>query len=293
MSENRSVINALTIDVEDYWAILARDWLHQDNEPCDAVVRNTRWFLETFDEYRVKATFFVLGEVARKFPQLIEQIAHAGHEIGVHGDTHQQIFKLTKEQFSREVGDTKKLLEDITAQPVQGHRAPAFSITKQTQWALDLLVQEGFKYDSSIFPITGKRYGWPGFAKDICKLDLPSGKTIIEVPLSTVRLLGKDLPAAGGGYLRHLPYAFTKWAIKNIQKQRPAIVYIHPCEIDTQPRPFQTNHLSFSNKKAALRFHCLQARNKKNMRKVISRLLSEFDFDTVGQIIKNKEESGL
>ena len=210
-------INALSIDVEDYWSIFSRDWLHIDAQPSKAVVRNTEWFLDTLSTRNVKATFFILGEVAEKFPSLINKIAGQGHEIGSHGSSHKQIFKMDPEQFRREIAASKRLLEEITGTAVKGYRAPAFSVMEKTKWALEVLVQVGFEYDSSVYPISGKRYGWPGFSKDICKIDLPDGQSIIEVPMSTVTVLGKTLPAAGGGYIRHFPYIVTKLAIKQIQ----------------------------------------------------------------------------
>lgn len=283
------MINALSIDVEDYWSILSRDWLHIDIEPTERVIRNTEWFLETLEQYKTKATFFILGEVARKYPDLIKKIAENGHEIGAHGFSHRQIFKLTEEEFRCEVSDCKKLLEDITSSAVLGYRAPAFSIMPKTKWALEILAQEGFRYDSSIYPIAGNRYGWPGFGKDICKVDLPSGRSIIEVPMSTVTVLGKTFPAAGGGYIRHFPYAVTKWAIKRIQKARPVIVYMHPYEIDSEPKPFQIKHLSCDDKIRAVKFHKLQLRNRDAVRDKILALLSEFDFTTLRQVIDNTE----
>jgi polysaccharide deacetylase family protein (PEP-CTERM system associated) len=283
------MINALSIDVEDYWSILSRDWLHIDAEPSDAVVKNIEWILEVLARYNVKATFFILGEVAKKFPSLIKKIAKDNHEIAVHGFSHKQIFKLSEEDFRREIADCKKLLEDITGLAVSGHRAPAFSIMPSTKWALEVLAQESFKYDSSVYPISGKRYGWPGFSKDICKVDLPSGRSIIEVPMSTVTILGKTLPAAGGGYIRHFPYAVTKWVIKHIQKTRPVIVYVHPCEIDSESKPFEIKHLSCGDKIRAVKFHVLQLRNRDTVRDKILALLSEFDFTSLRHVIDNME----
>lgn len=283
--------NALSIDVEDYWSIFSRDWLHIDAEPSDAVVKNTEWFLETFSQYNVKATFFILGEVAKKFPSLIKKIAADGHEIGAHGFYHKQIFKLSEQEFRREVADCKKLLEDITSAAVLGYRAPAFSIMPETKWALEVLAQESFKYDSSVYPISGKRYGWPGFSKDICKVDLPSGHTIIEVPMSTVTVLSKALPVAGGGYIRHFPYNFTRWAIKHIQKKRPIIVYMHPYEVDARAKPFQMKQLSCADKMRALEFHKLQLRKRNTVKDKILALLSDFDFGTICQIIGSKKLS--
>jgi len=279
------MLNALTIDVEDYWSIFSRDWLGMDAELSDAVVRNTEWFLETLAKHNVKATFFILGEVAKKFPSLIKKIAKNDHEIGVHGFSHKQIFKSTEEEFHREIADCKKLLEDIVSGSILGHRAPAFSIMPQTEWALEILAQEGFKYDSSVYPIAGKRYGWPGFSKDICKVDLPSGRSIIEVPMSVVTIFGKNLPAAGGGYIRHFPYAVTRWAIKRIQKNKPVIVYMHPYEIETEARTFRTEHLSNRDKRRVFRLHKMQQRNRNATVGKLIKLLDEFEFTTIAEVI--------
>ena len=288
MSENpQKPVSGLSIDVEDYWSIVSRDWLDRDAEPTEAVVRNTEWFLETLANHNVKATFFVLGEVAQKFPSLVKAIAQDSHEIGVHGYLHKQIFKLTRDQFWQEVDKCKKLLEDTISAPVLGHRAPAFSVIPETRWALDVLAQADFKYDSSVFPIAGRRYGWPGFSQDICRTELPSGRSIVEVPMSTVSILRRALPAGGGGYIRHLPYALTRWSMKRIQRDRPVIVYMHPYEIETDRLPLQTSHLSASAKATAIRFHKLQFRNRRSMPRKICRLLREFDFTTVWQVIEN------
>lgn len=285
---DRSIIleNALSIDIEDYWSIFSRGWLHKEAEPSNAVVKNTEWFLQTLADRDVKATFFVLGEVAKKFPLLIKKIAEQGHEIGSHGFSHKQIFKLNEQQLRKEIADSKKMLEDITSTAVTGYRAPAFSITPKTKWALEVLAEEGFEYDSSIYPIAGGRYGWPGFEKKIHMMQLPSGRSIIEVPMSTVTFLGKTLPAAGGGYIRHFPYAFTRWTIKHIQKQRPAIVYMHPYEIDTEHREFNIGHLSQNEKSKAARFHRLQLRNRHSVKKKLLKLLADFEFTTIKRIVQ-------
>jgi len=281
--------NALTLDVEDYWSIFLRYWLNKDTEPSEAVVRNTEWFLETLARYNVEATCFILGEVAQKYPSLVKKIAENGHEIGSHGFSHKQIFKLNQNQFRDEIATSKKLLEDITGQAVLGYRSPAFSVMPETKWALDVLAEEGYRYDSSVYPITGKRYGWPGFSKDICQVALPSGRTIIEAPLSTVIVFGKTLPVAGGGYIRHFPYTVTKWAIRCIQRQRPAIIYIHPYEIDMQSRPFEVKHLSWADKARIIIFHKLQQRNRSAVPNKILSLLSEFKFNTLWKVIGNIE----
>jgi polysaccharide deacetylase family protein (PEP-CTERM system associated) len=281
--------NALTLDVEDYWSIFLRYWLNKDTEPSEAVVRNTKWFLETLARYNIRATCFILGEVAQKHPSLVKKIAENGHEIGSHGFSHKRIFELNQNQFRDEVTTSKRLLEDITGQAVLGYRAPAFSIMPETKWALDILAEEDYRYDSSVYPIAGKRYGWPGFSKDICQVTLPSGRSIIEVPLSTVTVFSKTLPVAGGGYIRHFPYTVTKWAIRCIQKERPAIIYIHPYEIDMQSKPFEVKSLSWADKTRMITFHKLQQRNRNAVPDKILSLLSEFKFSTLWEVIGNIE----
>ena len=279
--------NALTIDVEDYWSILQRDWLGvKDARPTDAVLRNTRWYLQTFNEYNVKATFFILGEVAQSFPHLIKEIANEGHEIAVHGFYHRQIFKLSRDEFKKEISDAKKLLEDLSGQQVIGHRAPAFSINKDTQWALEVLAELGFVYDSSISPMAGKRYGWPGFKKEIHRMPLAGGQSIIEVPMSTISLEIREL-GVGGGYMRHLPYFYTKWAIGHIQKNRPAMIYMHPYEIDTDAVPLKLDTLTGQGKVAALKFHKSQTRNRQTVKAKVNKLLSDFKFSTIKEILKS------
>jgi polysaccharide deacetylase family protein (PEP-CTERM system associated) len=284
------MINAFTIDLEDYWSIFSRDWLGIETELSDAVVKNTEWFLEVLAQYDVKATFFILGEIAEKFPSLIRKIARDGHEIGSHGFSHKQIFRLTEEEFQREVADCKKLLEDITSSQIQGYRAPAFSITPQTKWALEILAQEGFKYDSSIYPISGRRYGWPGFSKGICKIDLPSGRSIVEVPMSTVSILGKNIPVAGGGYIRHFPYTVTRWAIRHICKRRPVVVYVHLYEIDTQSKSFSVGHLGEKDAKRVFKFHRMQLRNRVTEKTKFINLLNDFEFTTIRRIIEDTNQ---
>ncbi len=283
------MINILSIDVEDYWSIFSRDWLQAPQAAVtEAVLKNTRWYLETLAKYRVKATFFVLGEVAQAFPALMREIADAGHELGIHGFMHRQVFKLSPDQFRREVSDCKKLLEDLTSLPVAGHRAPAFSIMPETKWALDILAEEGFAYDSSIFPIAGRRYGWPGFPRDIIKLNLPSGRSIIEVPMSTVQILNRSLPVAGGGYVRHFPYWVSRMAIRKIEKERPAIIYMHPYEIEQPEAEPDFSNLSPSERNKVLKMHRMQLRNRPTMKAKIQRLLADFRFASIQEVIQSR-----
>jgi|WetSurMetagenome_2_1015567.scaffolds.fasta_scaffold232622_1 polysaccharide deacetylase family protein (PEP-CTERM system associated) len=279
------MINALTVDVEDYHNLLGRNWLNREGPPTDAVVRNTHRVLELFAEHRFRGTFFVLGEVAATFPSLVRDIASQGHELGVHGYYHHQVFKLAPEAFRREVGDAKKLIEDESGLSVEGHRAPAFSIVPHTAWALDVLAEEGFRYDSSVFPIAGRRYGWPGFPLDIHRMTLASGRSLIEVPMSTVTIAGFRLPSCGGGYLRHFPGLFTRWAMRHVQRRRPVIFYMHPYEIEIHTEKPDTSALDLAAAAGARRFHRLQIRNRHTVECKLIRLLTEFRFGPLREVI--------
>ena len=279
------MIHALTIDVEDYHSVIGRDWLDRDGPPTRAVVENTRRLLALMAERDVRGTFFVLGEVAESFPELVREIAAGDHELGVHGYYHRQIFKLTPESFRQEVEPAKLLIEEIAGVTVQGHRAPAFSIMPNTSWALGVLADVGFRYDSSIFPIKGRRYGWPGFPLDIHRMRLDGGKTMIEAPLSTVNVFGRRFPACGGGYLRHFPSGLTQWAIRRVEHDRPAIVYLHPYEIETPCAAISTEHLKPGAAARVQRFHRLQVRNRHTVERKIHALLDAFEFAPLGEIV--------
>lgn len=286
-------INALTVDVEDYHNVVARDWLGRESSPTEAVVRNTRRFLEMFANAGARATFFVLGEVAETFPKLIHDIAAAGHEVGVHGYAHKQVFKLTPQLFLKDVCDSRARIEDAAGARVFGHRAAAFSITPETAWALDVLAEAGFQYDSSIFPIAGRRYGWPGFPLDIHHHTTAEGRRIIEAPLSTVSVLWKRLPACGGGYLRHFPGFVTRMAMRRVQRSRPAIVYLHPYEIEHPVPPMDTAHLDPDAARRFNRFHRLQHRNRITVEPKVISLLSEFKFAPLKSVIERELEVQL
>jgi len=235
------MFNALTIDVEDYYMVSAfaaqvkfEDWHRHESR----VEKNTRKLLDLLAEHGVKATFFILGWVAEHHPSLVRSIAAAGHEIASHGYNHRLVYDLTPEQFREDVRKAKRLLEDVISTPVIGYRATSYSIVKKTLWALDILVEEGFLYDSSIFPIHHDRYGFP--EADRFPSTIKTGKgEIMEFPPSTFPFLGQNIPVAGGGYFRLYPLLLTKAVIKRINEneKKAAIVYVHPWEIDVdQPR---------------------------------------------------------
>jgi polysaccharide deacetylase family protein (PEP-CTERM system associated) len=239
------MVNALTVDVEDYFQVTAfennvkrSDW---PSYPL-RVERNTRRILAILDEYGVKGTFFVLGWVAERIPGLVRAIHAAGHEIACHGYDHELVYRIGPDKFRDDVRRSKTLLEDIIGDKVHGYRAPSYSITAQSLWALDILVEEGFKYDSSIFPVHHDTYGIPGAQRFPHTLMTAAGP-LLEFPLTTLplRVAWKtvQLPIAGGGYLRLLPVGIIQRGIAaiNYKEQQPAVLYFHPWEIDPgQPR---------------------------------------------------------
>ncbi len=239
------MINALTIDVEDYFHVTAFERHIKPDEWHTYPLRvegNTLRILDMLDEYALRATFFVLGWVAERLPSLVREIHRRGHEIACHGYGHQLVYRLSPQEFRSDVSRSKKMLEDICGEQVCGYRAPSYSITAKSLWALDILVEEGFTYDSSIFPITHDIYGIPGGKRFPHEISTPSGK-IYEFPISTycLNIAGwqSRIPIAGGGYLRLFPVALVSRAIQsiNIKEKQPVIVYFHPWEIDPgQPR---------------------------------------------------------
>jgi len=286
------MINALTIDVEDYYNVFARDRLGLSGVPTDAVVRNVYLMLELLAGRNIEATFFVLGEVAVQFPKIIKDISSAGHELGVHGYHHDQVFRLSRDEFSQQAHRTKQVLQDLTGSEVNGYRAPAFSICPDTKWALEVLAELGFAYDSSIFPIAGSRYGWPGFRRDIHRMALPGGMHIVEAPASSVDLLGRSMPACGGGYLRHFPYWFTRWSMRRIERRRPVVVYAHPYELDTDSPPTEFTAALARADRRTKRFHKLQLRKRQTVRAKLDNLLGEFRFMPLGRVIAGQLEDG-
>lgn len=237
--------NALTIDVEDYFQVTAfeksvirEDWTSFPLRVAD----NTRRILALLDTFAIKGTFFVLGWVAEQLPGLVKEIHKSGHEIACHGYGHELIYRIGPERFRADIRRAKMLLEDQCGAIVNGYRAPSYSITRQSLWALDILVEEGFKYDSSIFPVHHDTYGIPGAERFPHTLQTGSGP-LVEFPLSTLSLrlgwIKLQLPIAGGGYLRLLPVGVIQRGITSINKteQQPAVLYFHPWEIDPdQPR---------------------------------------------------------
>lgn len=242
------IVNAMTVDVEDYFHASAFDrvvsrssWSTRESR----VVANTERLLEVFDEHKVRGTFFVLGWVAERFPSLVRAIAARGHELASHGFHHQLIYMLTPAQFREDVRRAKAVIEQAGGCQVRGYRAPSFSIVDASTWALDVLLEEGHTYDASIFPVQHHRYGIPDAPRHPHLVRCESG-SICELPAPTLRLGSTNWPIAGGGYFRLAPYWLTKRAIARVNggDGLPVAFYIHPWEVDPdQPRLAQSRVL--------------------------------------------------
>ncbi|MBI4878942.1 MAG: DUF3473 domain-containing protein [Planctomycetes bacterium] len=276
--------NGLSFDVEEYFHALnlrpvapPASWEALERRAAGA----TRQILDLLAARGVRATFFFLGWVARRDPGLVRAVRAAGHEVASHGMTHQMAGELGPARFREEARASKALLEDLTGAPVEGFRASTFSITPGTRWAFEELVAAGYRWDSSVFPVRHDRYGWPGFARVPVRIDTPSGG-LIEVPLLTLRLLGANLPAAGGGYLRLLPLRLVRSALSQMNRAgSPGVLYLHPWEFDAgQPRLLPRGI-------AGLRHYF----GLKRTRARLERLLDEFPFGTVGALAAGGEGS--
>jgi polysaccharide deacetylase family protein (PEP-CTERM system associated) len=231
--------NALTIDVEDYFQVSAfapyikrSDW---DAAEC-RVERNVERILGMLSQRNVKATFFTLGWIAERYPQLIKDIVNGGHELASHGYGHERASDLTREAFAQDITRAKHLLEDLGGRAVLGYRAPSFSIGVGNLWAFDVLAEAGYRYSSSVYPIKHDHYGMPDAPRFAYRA---AGSGLLEIPVTTVRMMNRNLPSSGGGYFRLLPYSVSRWLLQRVnqQERESAIFYFHPWEIDVaQPR---------------------------------------------------------
>jgi len=274
------VVNALTFDVEDYYHVQAfadviqpTDWSAYPGR----VEQNTYRLLEILAARKIHATFFVLGWVAERCSHLVTEIFNSGHEIGSHGYHHQMIGRGGEKAFRDDICRAKKILEDRLGKAVKSYRAPSYSITSNTLWALDILVEAGFECDSSIFPIVHDNYGIPGAPRFPHYKSLGAGGRIAEFPPSTLRICGVNLPVAGGGYFRLFPYGATAWSIRRIngKELQPAMVYLHPWEIDPeQPRIA-----------ASFRSRFRHYQNLGSTEEKLLRLLDEFSWAPMSEVL--------
>jgi len=269
-----TITNYLTIDVEDYFQVSAFEYLvgyENWDKYASRVEANTKKILDILGRYDIKATFFILGWTAKKHQNLVKEIYAKGHEIACHSYCHRLVYKLTPEEFRKDTSLAKDILEQITGTQIRGFRAPSYSITNQSLWALQILEELNFEFDSSIFPIYHDRYGIPEAPR--FKYKIPE-YNLTEYPISTSLLWRYKIPVSGGGYFRLFPYWFTKNALNNINKKegQPFIFYLHPWEIDdTQPK--------FHNARWKSRF-----RHYNNLHKTASRferLLNDFKFGPI------------
>jgi polysaccharide deacetylase family protein (PEP-CTERM system associated) len=283
--KRQSVMNALTVDVEDYFQVSAfagivdrSQWGTFESRVC----RNTDELLGLFDDAGVRGTFFVLGWVAERFPDLIRRIQAGGHELASHGYAHQLVYDLTPEEFRADLARARGAIGDATGVVVQGYRAPSYSITNRSLWALDVLVTEGYHFDSSIYPIHHDRYGIPNWPRHIHRIVRDAGE-IWELPGSTVRLGGVNLPIGGGGYFRLLPYWWTARGLRSLNRHehRAGVFYLHPWEIDPDQPRLRAGLVS-----RARHYHALA-----KTRARLSRLLRDFSFGTVSTAIAQAELS--
>jgi polysaccharide deacetylase family protein (PEP-CTERM system associated) len=273
-----AITNALTIDVEDYFQVSAlaphfprKNW---DAVPC-RVERNVDLILDLLDQRGAKATFFTLGWVAERFPQLVRRIADGGHEVASHGYCHERASAMTPKAFLADIALAKAVLEDIAGHRVTGYRAPSFSIGMQNLWAHDTIAEAGYVYSSSVYPVKHDHYGIPDAPRFPYLLE--SG--LMEIPVTTMRLLGRNWPAGGGGYFRLLPYAVSRWQIARVNRddRRPAIFYFHPWEVDPdQPR------VAEASAKTRFRHYVNLARTEGRLK----RLLGDFKWGRADDVFR-------
>jgi polysaccharide deacetylase family protein (PEP-CTERM system associated) len=271
--------NALSIDLEEYYQVLA---FAKEARPekwgnyVSRVEANTAKCLGMLADANARATFFTLGWVAEKHPGLIREIVQQGHEIACHSHAHRLIYELTPAEFRQDTERAKALLENVSGQAVRGYRAPSFSITDRSLWALEILAELGFTYDSSIFPVPHPNYGMPKARRFPYRIDTQFGP-IVEFPMPTLQLGARRSPFGGGAYLRLLPYWFTRWAVGfvNSSEGQPVCVYFHPWELDPGQPPMK------GSMTARLRHYI----GMRKMERKLTQLLCEFEFCPLGDLI--------
>lgn len=275
------IANALTIDVEDWFEGIELDLASRSSfQPRLSV--GLEDLLSLLESAGVKATFFALGSAVARHPALLQAIARAGHEIGTHGFTHRFVYDLSPREFERELRDSIELLEETVGVAVRGHRAPFFSITTRCWWAFEVLARAGIRYDSSVFPVHNYRYGIPGAPRFPFTVKA-NGASLVEFPISTLRVGRTNLPFSGGFYLRFWPYRSLRWAVSKLNAAgRPVVVYLHPWELDPDhPRIPLPRRISLTH------YH-----NLRSTRSKLARLLSDFRFAPMQDVLNDTQTAG-
>lgn len=278
-----TIVNAMTVDVEDYFQVSAFEKHIARSEWDDLphrVADNTGRILDLFEHYQVKATFFTLGWIAERYPALIRRIVDEGHELASHGYEHIRVTEQTPEQFRADIRKNKQILEDISGAEVIGYRAASYSIGVNNLWALQILEDEGHRYSSSIYPVKHDLYGMPEAPRFVFQPE--NVRSLLEVPITTLKVLNKNIPCGGGGFFRLYPYQFSKWAyqyINSVEKQS-GIFYFHPWEIDPE-QPRQQNLPLKSRFRHYLNLSRVEAR--------LNRLLNDFAWDTMQNVFLNSQ----
>ncbi len=269
------IVNVFTVDFEDWYQGLEIHKVDTWHKFESRIERNCAKILEILKTHDVRGTFFVLGYLAERYPHLIKMIDGLGHEIGSHGYSHTQVFRMTPEGFSSELSRTNEAVYKAIGKNPIGFRAPIFSIVKESSWALDVLVKNGYRYDSSIYPTLNYRYGIVKADRFRHELATESDRRIIEIPVATAKFLKINLPVGGGAYFRVWPYMVTKWAFRQLNRQgRPGVFYIHPWELDPeQPRIELPKRLSLTH------YHRLASTEKK-----LHKLLTNFKFSSMTEV---------
>jgi len=276
------MLNAFSIDVEDYFQVsgFEKDIRREDWEKFECrVVESTQRILRLLTRHNVKATFFVLGWVADRYPELVTEIAAAGHELASHSYWHRLVYKLSAEEFRADLCRSRDAIQQAVDQPIAGYRAPSFSITRKSLWALDVLAEEGFNYDSSVFPTRHPRYGIPGARRDIHAIETKHGQ-LWEFPPAVGKYGGVNMAVAGGGYFRLYPLRFTCHALRAINHSgAPFVFYVHPWEVDPQQPRLRAGTW-------ASRFRHYV--NLASTERKLDELLSRFRFGRVSEVIQQR-----
>lgn len=287
-------MNALTIDVEDWYQLANKKLLGRSVLGSQRVLTNTHLVLDMLAAHDVCATFFVLGTIAKQFPGLVLRIRREGHEVATHGFTHTRVTNMRPVEFAADLHRSIQVLEDIIQEPVLGYRAPEFSLNASSAWAFEILAEAGIRYDSSVFPVRHPRYGYPNAPQHPYRVVTPSG-TIMEFPLATARYLGQNVPIAGGGYLRVFPLPFIRRGVEQMNRRgHAAILYLHPYELDEEwlDLPIQTRS---ARRRLALHLRALKRNWGRGhpMRIKLEILLESCSFEPLRELMHSDSRPAL